>query len=127
MRNPPGVSQPDACVDFLAAWRPDRGLSNYKLLARSVLDDIPHSKLIAESSLGSSLKGHNRPRYLTEVQLNQLNQGRSQGPLRATRQHVDLLITARHGLRVTEAVDLHWDQVDFAKGYLHIRRLKKRH
>ena len=65
--------------------------------------------------------------YLTEVQLNQLNQGRSQGPLRATRQHVDLLITARHGLRVTEAVDLHWDQVDFAKGYLHIRRLKKRH
>ena len=38
-----------------------------------------------------------------------------------------ILITARHGLRVTEAVDLHWDQVDFAKGYLHIRRLKKRH
>jgi integrase len=31
---------------------------------------------------------------------------------------------ARHGLRVTEAVDLRWDQVDFAKGHLHVRRLK---
>jgi hypothetical protein len=43
----------DPCVDFpqIAAWRPDRGLNNYKLFARSVLDDIPHSKLIAESSL----------------------------------------------------------------------------
>jgi integrase len=31
---------------------------------------------------------------------------------------------ARHGLRVTEAVDLKWDQIDFAKGHLHVRRLK---
>ena len=31
---------------------------------------------------------------------------------------------ARHGLRVTEAVDLTWDQVDFTKGHLHVKRLK---
>jgi integrase len=31
---------------------------------------------------------------------------------------------ARHGLRVSEAVDLEWSQVDFAKAHLHVRRLK---
>jgi len=31
---------------------------------------------------------------------------------------------ARHGLLVTEAVDLRWDQIDFSKGHLHVRRLK---
>jgi integrase len=35
-----------------------------------------------------------------------------------------ILLMARHGLRVTEAVDLHWDQVDFTKGHLHVKRLK---
>jgi integrase len=32
--------------------------------------------------------------------------------------------SARHGLRVTEAIDLRWDQIDFSKGHLHVRRLK---
>ena len=72
------------------------------------------------------MKGHNRPRYLTEVQLNQLIKAARKGRY-GQRDSTLILITARHGLRVTEAVDLHWDQVDFAKGYLHIRRLKKRH
>jgi integrase len=31
---------------------------------------------------------------------------------------------ARHGLRVTEAVDLAWDQIDFTRAHLHVRRLK---
>jgi integrase len=31
---------------------------------------------------------------------------------------------ARHGLRVTEAVDLQWDQIDFTRAHLHVRRLK---
>ena len=30
----------------------------------------------------------------------------------------------RHGLRGDQAVDLKWDQVDFTKGHLHVRRLK---
>jgi len=35
-----------------------------------------------------------------------------------------MLLMARHGLRVTEAIDLRWDQIDFSKGHLHVRRLK---
>ena len=36
-----------------------------------------------------------------------------------------MLLMARHGLRVTEAVDLRWDQIDFSKGHLHVRRLRE--
>jgi integrase len=35
-----------------------------------------------------------------------------------------MLLMARHGLRATEAIDLRWDQIDFSKGHLHVRRLK---
>jgi type 1 fimbriae regulatory protein FimB/type 1 fimbriae regulatory protein FimE len=35
-----------------------------------------------------------------------------------------ILIMARHGLRVSEAIDLRWDQVDTHKAHLHVRRLK---
>ena len=69
------------------------------------------------------MKGHNRPRYLTEAQLNQLIKAARKGRY-GQRDGTLVLIMARHGLRVTEAVDLRWDQVDFAKGHLHVRRLK---
>jgi integrase len=35
-----------------------------------------------------------------------------------------LLVAYRHGLRVSELVDLKWDQVDLAGGRLHVNRLK---
>jgi integrase len=35
-----------------------------------------------------------------------------------------VLIMFRHGLRVSEAVDLRWDQVDFKAGSIHVNRLK---
>jgi integrase len=35
-----------------------------------------------------------------------------------------ILTMFRHGLRVSEAVDLRWDQVDFKAGSIHINRLK---
>ena len=31
----------------------------------------------------------------------------------------------RHGLRVSELVDLRWDQVDFGTATLHVRRVKQ--
>jgi type 1 fimbriae regulatory protein FimB/type 1 fimbriae regulatory protein FimE len=35
-----------------------------------------------------------------------------------------ILIAFRHGLRASEAVDLRWDQVDFNRAVLHVRRVK---
>ena len=35
-----------------------------------------------------------------------------------------VLIAFRHGLRASELVDLHWDQIDLERALLHVRRLK---
>jgi site-specific recombinase XerD len=35
-----------------------------------------------------------------------------------------ILIAYRHGLRVSELCALRWDQIDFQRGLLHVRRLK---
>jgi type 1 fimbriae regulatory protein FimB/type 1 fimbriae regulatory protein FimE len=69
------------------------------------------------------MKGNNRQRYLTEAQLSQLIKAARKGR-HGQRDSTLILIMARHGLRVTEAVDLRWDQVDVTKGHLHVRRLK---
>jgi integrase len=36
-----------------------------------------------------------------------------------------ILIAFRHGLRASEAVDLRWEQVDFNRATLHVRRVKQ--
>ena len=65
------------------------------------------------------MKGSNRRRYLTEGELNKLIKEARKGRY-GQRDATLILLMARHGLRVTEAVDLHWDQVDFSKGHLHV-------
>jgi len=65
----------------------------------------------------------NRRRYLTQDELEKLIKATRKGRYGQRDATLILLIT-RHGLRVTEAIDLRWDQVDFSKGHLHVRRLK---
>jgi integrase len=36
-----------------------------------------------------------------------------------------ILVAYRHGLRVSELVDLRWDQIDFNAGTLAVRRAKR--
>ena len=36
-----------------------------------------------------------------------------------------MLVAYRHGLRASELCDLRWDQIDFAGGVLHVRRVKR--
>ena len=38
-----------------------------------------------------------------------------------------VLVAYRHGFRPAELVDLRWDQIDFASGALHVRRVKRAH
>ena len=64
----------------------------------------------------------NRRRYLTEDELAKLIKATRKGRY-GRRDATLMLLMARHGLRVTEAIDLRWDQVDFAKGH-YVRRLK---
>src|SRR5262245_23146078 len=68
-----------------------------------------------------TMAGHIK--YLTATQLEQLIKAARQGR-HGQRDAALILVMARHGLRVTEAVDLQWDQVDFNKGHLHVKRLK---
>jgi integrase len=65
----------------------------------------------------------NKRRYLTEDELKKLIKATRKGRY-GRRDATLMLLMARHGLRVTEAVDLRWDQIDFSKGHLHVRRLK---
>src|SRR5262249_32224669 len=65
----------------------------------------------------------NRRRYLTADELEKLIKA-ARKSRHGKRDATLVLMMARHGLRVTEAVDLRWDQIDFSKGHLHVRRLK---
>ena len=65
----------------------------------------------------------NKRRYLTADELEKLIKATRKG--RYGRRDATLMrLMARHGFRVTEAIDLRWDQIDLSKGHLHVRRLK---
>src|SRR5262249_53710632 len=49
----------------------------------------------------------------------------SQGQPMGHRGSTMVLLAFRHGLRVSELVDLRWDQVDLENGILHVRRVKQ--
>ena len=61
--------------------------------------------------------------YLTEAEVERLMDAARKGRW-GHRDATLILLMVRHGLRVTEAVDLKWDQIDSAKGHLHVCRLK---
>ena len=66
------------------------------------------------------MKGSNRRRYFTEAELGKLISAARKGRY-GQRDATLLLMMARHGLRVSEAVDLEWDQIDFTRAHLHVR------
>jgi len=72
---------------------------------------------------GSPMKPTNRRRYFTEQELGKLIGAARKGRY-GQRDATLILIMARHGLRVSEAIDLEWDQIDFTRAHLHVRRLK---
>jgi type 1 fimbriae regulatory protein FimB/type 1 fimbriae regulatory protein FimE len=66
-----------------------------------------------------------RPReYLTIDEVKELIKGAKDSPWYGSRDATLILLMFRHGLRVSEAVDLTWDQINFKLGVLHVTRLK---
>jgi type 1 fimbriae regulatory protein FimB/type 1 fimbriae regulatory protein FimE len=62
--------------------------------------------------------------YLTEVEVERLMKAAT-GNRHGHRDATMILVAYRHGLRVSELVDLRWDQVDFRTATLHVRRAKQ--
>ena len=66
-----------------------------------------------------------RPReYLTAKEVAKLMEGARAHRRYAHRDATMILIAYRHGLRASELCALRWDQIDFARGLLHVQRLK---
>jgi type 1 fimbriae regulatory protein FimB/type 1 fimbriae regulatory protein FimE len=61
--------------------------------------------------------------YLTEAEIGRLMKAARKGRW-GHRDATLILVMVRHGLRVTEACDLVWDQINWSKGHLHVKRLK---
>jgi integrase len=63
-------------------------------------------------------------KYLTEAEVERLMKAAT-GNRWGHRDATMILVAYRHGLRVSELVDLRWDQVDFRTATLHVRRVKQ--
>ena len=62
--------------------------------------------------------------YLTEQEVEQLMDAAGRVGRHGHRDASLILLSYRHGLRVTELVNLRWDQIDLKQGLMHINRLK---
>jgi integrase len=62
--------------------------------------------------------------YLTEAEVESLIEA-AKGNRYGQRDATMILMAYRHGFRVSELVDLRWDQIDFDRGTLAVRRAKR--
>ncbi len=65
--------------------------------------------------------------YLTREEVDALMSAAGKVGRHQLRDRTLILMTYRHGLRVSEAVDLKWDQIDLKAGRIHVNRLKNGH
>jgi integrase len=90
-----------------------------------------HLKLIAPNAENRTVTPRRLPNaelrtreYLTEGEVGQLVEA-AKGNRYGHRDATMILVAYRHGLRVSELVDLRWDQIDFDTATLAVRRAKK--
>ena len=91
-----------------------------------------HLKLVAPSTENRTVAMPTRKpnaelrtrEYLTDAEVAQLMDA-AKGNRYGHRDATMILLAYRHGFRVSELVDLRWDQIDFATACLHVRRVKK--
>ena len=94
-----------------------------------------HLRLVAPATVNRTVRPKRTPKrppngdlrareYLTEAEVERLMNA-AKGNRWGHRDATMILVAYRHGLRVSELVDLYWDQVDFRTATLHVRRVKK--
>jgi integrase len=88
-----------------------------------------HLRLVVPSTVNSTVarrkaNAEYRTReYLTETEIVRLMEACKTNRY-PHRDRTMVLVCYQHGLRVSELVDLRWEQVDFDQGVLHVRRVK---
>ena len=90
-----------------------------------------HLKLVTPATVNRTVpprrlpNGNLRTReYLTEAEVQSLLAAVKRNRY-GHRDATMIFVAYRHGLRVSELVDLRWDQIDFATATLHVRRVKQ--
>src|SRR5499427_3447346 len=90
-----------------------------------------HLKLVTPAILNRTVTPTRLPNadlrtreYLTEAEVERLMAAARKNRW-GHRDATMLLVAYRHGLRSSELVDLRWDQIEFASGALHVRRVKQ--
>ena len=91
----------------------------------------PHLRVVPPTTVLRTVMPRRRPNadlrtreHLTEAEVERLIKA-AQRNRWGHRDATMILVAYRHGLRVSELVDLRWDQIDFRTANLHVRRVKK--
>jgi integrase len=92
-------------------------MSRLKLVTPAILNRTVTPKRVPNADLRTR-------EYLTEAEVERLMEAVKRNRY-GHRDGTMILMAYRHGLRVSELVDLRWDQVEFASGTLHVRRVKR--
>jgi integrase len=90
-----------------------------------------HLKLVAPRAVNRTVTPTRLPNadlrtreYLTEAEVERLMAAARKNRW-GHRDATMILVAYRHGFRPAELVDLRWDQIEFASGALHVRRVKR--
>jgi integrase len=90
-----------------------------------------HLKLVTPAILNRTVTPTRLPdadlrtrEYLTEAEVERLMTAARKNRW-GHRDATMILVAYRHGFRPAELVDLRWDQIEFASGALHVRRVKR--
>jgi type 1 fimbriae regulatory protein FimB/type 1 fimbriae regulatory protein FimE len=91
----------------------------------------PPVKLVVPTIVNRTVTPRRRPNselrtreHLTEAEIEKLLKAAGKNRW-GHRDATMILVAYRHGLRVSELVDLRWDQIDFDHARLHVRRVKQ--
>lgn len=66
----------------------------------------------------------NRRRFLTAKEVQAMMQAARQGPT-GERDYCLILLAFRHGMRISELLDLHYRDLDLNEGRINVRRLRR--